>query len=316
MNDHGKMYSACIMQHAFDTNVLISPAEVSTNVIAYANYNFDAYNVTAADDLYWDPNFRSDLSAICNVSYGTLHLAGTRKSKEWKDTYNSRFVVLGNRGVQNGSLGPEYNNSKTLQIHGGDKQWEGNVCFNDNHVAFENKFQPDGISQFGNTNPLIDEFRPIGDDLRWPVADGEADLVVSDWVLEHVEDPLAFVDELHRVLRPGGAFVARTVSRHSLLAAGARLVPNRLHSRVLRRFQPGREEIDVFPTAYRMNSRRDLGAVLDDRFDWTATSRSGLEQYLKRWPSLRTAAKVVEPRLPGPVQMALVVYARRRPDGQ
>ena len=157
MNDHGKMYSACIMQHAFDTSVLISPAEVSTNVIAYANYNFDAYNVTAADDLYWDPNFKSDLSAICNVSYGTLHLAGTRKSKEWKDTYNSRFVALGNRGVQNGSLGPEYNNSKTLQIHGGDKQWEGNVCFNDNHVAFENKFQPDGISQFGNTNPLIDD---------------------------------------------------------------------------------------------------------------------------------------------------------------
>jgi len=157
MNDHGKMYSACIMQHAFDTSVLISPAEVSTNVLAYANYNFDAYNVTAADDLYWDPNFRSDLSAICNVSYGTLHLAGTRKAKEWQDTYNSRFVVLGNRGVQNGSLGPEYNNSKTLQIHGGDRQWEGNVCFNDNHVAFENKFQPDGISQFGNTNPLIDD---------------------------------------------------------------------------------------------------------------------------------------------------------------
>ncbi len=158
MNDHGKMYSACIMQHAFDTNVLISPAEVSTNVIAYANYNFDAYNVTAADDLYWDPNFKSDLGAICNISYGTLHLAGTRKSKEWKDTYNSRFVVLGNRGVKDGSLTPaDYNNSKTLQIHGGDKQWEGNVCFNDNHVAFENKFQPDGISQFGNTNPLVDD---------------------------------------------------------------------------------------------------------------------------------------------------------------
>ena len=158
MNDHGKMYSACIMQHAFDTSVLISPAEVSTNVIAFANYNFDQYNVTAANDQYWDPNFKSDLTAICNVSYGTLHLAGTRKAKEWKDTYNSKFVVLGNRGVKDGSLATnDYNNSKTLAIHGGDKQWEGNVCFNDNHVAFENKFQPDGISQFGSTNPLIDD---------------------------------------------------------------------------------------------------------------------------------------------------------------
>ena len=156
-NTHANMYSACIMNNAFDAQSLVSPAEVSTNVLAYANYNFDSYNVTAASDLYWDPNMKSDLDTLSNTSYGTLHLAGTRKAKEWKDTYNSRFVVLGNRGVQNGSLGPEYNNSKTLQIHGGDRQWEGNVCFNDNHVAFENKFQPDGISQFGNTNPLIDD---------------------------------------------------------------------------------------------------------------------------------------------------------------
>ena len=33
----------------------------------------------------------------------------------------------------------------------------GNVCFNDNHVVFENKFQPDGITQFGTTNPQIDD---------------------------------------------------------------------------------------------------------------------------------------------------------------
>lgn len=157
-NDHGKMYAACIMQHAFDTSVLISPAEVSTNVIAFANYNFDAYDVTAADDKYWDPGFKSDLTAIANVSYGTLGLFGTRKSKEWKDSYNSKFVVMGNRGVKDGSLTPaDYNNSKTLAIHGGDKQWEGNVCFNDNHVAYENKFQPDGITQFGSGSATIDD---------------------------------------------------------------------------------------------------------------------------------------------------------------
>ena len=158
VNTHANMYSAAIMQHAFDTNVLVCPAEVSTAVLAFANFNFDKYNVTAANDLYWDDAFKSDLNAISNVSYGTLHLDGTRKSKEWKDTYNSKFAVLANRGVKDGSLVPtDYNNSKTLAIHGGDKQWEGNVCFNDNHVAYENKFQPDGITQFGTTNPLIDD---------------------------------------------------------------------------------------------------------------------------------------------------------------
>ena len=32
--------------------------------------------------------------------------------------------------------------------------------------------------------------------------------------------------ELARVLRPGGVFIARTISRHSVLAAAARVVPN------------------------------------------------------------------------------------------
>ena len=159
-NTHANMYSACIMNNAFDAQSLVSPAEVSTNVLAYANYNFDSYNVTAASDLYWDPNMKSDLTTLSNTSYGTLHLAGTRKAKEWKDTKNSKFVVLANRGVRNGSLAPaDYNISKTLQIHGAAKQWEGNVAFNDNHVIFDNKFSPDGIGTFsaaGSTVPVPD----------------------------------------------------------------------------------------------------------------------------------------------------------------
>jgi len=157
-NDHAKLYSACIMQNAFDTSVLICTAEVSTNVLAMANYNYEAYNVVAAEDQYWDPNFKANLGTLSNVSYGTLQLTGARKAKEWRDTYNTRYAVLGNRGVQDGSLVANiYNNSKTLQIHGGAKQWEGNVCFNDNHVTYENKFQPDGIQQITVSNALVDD---------------------------------------------------------------------------------------------------------------------------------------------------------------
>lgn len=160
LNDHGKMYSACIMQNAFDAQSLVSPAEVSTNVLALANYNFNAYDVTAAVDRYWDDNLKSNLALISHTSYGTLHLADGRKAREWKDTKNSNFAVLANRGVINGSLAAnDYNNSKTLQIHGGAKQWEGNVCFNDNHVIYDNKFTPDGIRTLtiaGSTAPVPD----------------------------------------------------------------------------------------------------------------------------------------------------------------
>ena len=122
------------------------------------------------------------------------------------------------------------------------------------------------IEATGEQNPVIDEFRLIGADGRWPLADGSVDLAVSDFVLEHVTDPKGFVRELSRVLRPGGIFIARTISRRSLLAAAARVVPNDHHAKALERLQPGRQERDVFRTAYRMNTRQGPGTAVRRRF--------------------------------------------------
>lgn len=44
----------------------------------------------------------------------------------------------------------------------------------------------------------------LGDCLSLPLADDCADLVLSQAVLEHVVDPQRAVDEMRRVLRPGG----------------------------------------------------------------------------------------------------------------
>jgi SAM-dependent methyltransferase len=167
------------------------------------------------------------------------------------------------------------------------------------------------IEDTGAQNPVIDEFRLIREG-RWPLADGSVDLAVSDFVLEHVTDPEAFVGELSRVLRPGGVFIARTISRHSLLAAAARLVPNDHHAKALERLQPGREERDVFRTAYRMNARRDLARLFDGDFELALARRTGLEQYCKPWPRLRRGVAQVERHLPTSMWMALVVFARRR----
>ena len=94
--------------------------------------------------------FKTDLNATSHTSYGTHHLAGTRKSKEWKESLNSKFAVIGNRGVKDGSYAAnDYNKSKTLEIHGGRSSWEGNVCYNDNHVNFEQNFTPEGTVKWG-----------------------------------------------------------------------------------------------------------------------------------------------------------------------
>ena len=150
-NHHAAVYALGIMQSAFPTDVLVTPAEVSTSVLVMANYNFESYNPLGNNDQFWDPNFQANLATgqLSNLSYGTLQLTGGRKAKQWRDTLDSRFAVVANRGVINGSILPtDYNASKTLQIHGDAKAWEGNVCFNDGHVTFERNFQPDGISQF------------------------------------------------------------------------------------------------------------------------------------------------------------------------
>jgi SAM-dependent methyltransferase len=168
------------------------------------------------------------------------------------------------------------------------------------------------VDPVGVENPVVDEFRLIGDDGVWPLDDDSVDLAVSDFVLEHVTDPPAFVAELTRTLRPGGVFIARTVSRASLLSLAARAVPNRKHSRVLNVFQPGRQEQDVFRTAYRMNTRPDLAALFDRDYEWAAASRTGLERYLMPWPKVAKAVQVVERRLPRTMQCALVICARKR----
>ncbi len=168
------------------------------------------------------------------------------------------------------------------------------------------------IEDTGADNPVIDEFRLIGDDGRWPLDDASVDLAVSDFVLEHVTDPDAFVLELARVLRPGGMFIARTVAKSSVLATVARIVPNDHHARAVEHLQPGREERDVFATSYKMNARKDLARLLDADFEWAIARRTGLEQYFKPWPRTRRVVAQVERHLPTSMWMALVVFARRR----
>ena len=116
-----------------------------------------------AMDCYWDPidsagagsagvsspitGFRADLATQCNTSYATMPLdPTTRRKTEWRNTSNSRFAVLGNRGVKGGNTtGTDYTNSKTLLIHGSIKEWDGNIAYNDNHVEYGRTFYPEAV---------------------------------------------------------------------------------------------------------------------------------------------------------------------------
>lgn len=118
------------------------------------------------------------------------------------------------------------------------------------------------VDQAGQRNPFLDEFRPITAS-RWPVADESVDMLISDWVLEHVAEPETFFAECRRVLKPGGYLCLRTANARSYIALFSRLIPNRLHAAVLDKVQERRKREDVFPTLYRCNTRRKIRATLN-----------------------------------------------------
>jgi SAM-dependent methyltransferase len=102
-------------------------------------------------------------------------------------------------------------------------------------------------------NPLIDE-AIVYDGKAMPLPDGSIDLILSDAVFEHIDDPALFAGEIDRVLKPGGWVCARTPHLYSALVAAASIIPNSQHKKALKSIQPDRKAEDVFPTRYRLNT--------------------------------------------------------------
>ena len=163
------------------------------------------------------------------------------------------------------------------------------------------------------TNPLLDEAH-VYDGGRLPLPDASVDLLISDYTFEHIPDAGVFAAEIARVLKPGGWLCARTPHLYSAVALATAVTPNRLHSRLLRVIQPGRQERDVFPTRYQLNSRRSLARHFPkaawENYSYTWSPNPG---YHFNNPWMYRALQVFQylkaPLLGGEV---LLVFLRRR----
>jgi ubiquinone/menaquinone biosynthesis C-methylase UbiE len=168
------------------------------------------------------------------------------------------------------------------------------------------------VDEAAADNPLIHEFRRITGP-RWPVEDQSIDVVVADWVIEHVADPAVFFAEAVRVLRPGGSLCMRTSNVQSLFGLAARLVPNYLHARVLQTARHGREAQDVFPTLYRCNTVRRLRRMLNRAgFDPCVYGYEAEPTYL-HFSTLAYFLGVLHQRLaPKRLRASIFAFARRK----
>jgi SAM-dependent methyltransferase len=104
------------------------------------------------------------------------------------------------------------------------------------------------------THPSSDVQKVIDTSGKLDLPDESFDLIVSDMVFEHIENPAIVSSELQRVLKPGGWMIVRTPNVLGYMTLASSLVPNRLHTAVLRMVQPNRKAQDTFPTFYRLNS--------------------------------------------------------------
>ena len=100
-------------------------------------------------------------------------------------------------------------------------------------------------------NPYLDEGKvAMAESL--PYDNSSFDLVFSDNVLEHLENPHDVFAEVERVLKPGGLLLVKTPNMRHYVPLIARLTPHSFH-RFFNRLR-GRQSVDTFPTRYRANS--------------------------------------------------------------
>ena len=174
-NNHANLWGALIGRGFITPQILVSPAEVSGLVTVNTQYNMNRINPSV--DCYWDPidalgagtgslqppitGFRAFLEgsepgvAGCNTSYACMPIDPTiRRGREWRNSGNSQFAIMGNRGIRGGQLSAEFydpaTGSVSLKIHGGANEWDGNLCFNDNHMVLSRTFYPTELAELDN----------------------------------------------------------------------------------------------------------------------------------------------------------------------
>lgn len=160
-------------------------------------------------------------------------------------------------------------------------------------------------------NPFLDDAKVIIEGERLPYEDNRFDIIFARSVFEHVGNPEFTAQELLRIVKPGGIIAATTPNKWGYIARGASLVPNRFHVKVLSRSQPNRKAEDVFPTRYRLNTRRDLRRAFGEGADIFVTPKAPEPAYHFGRPFLYRIFRWLNKHAPDAFLPMLDIYVRK-----
>ena len=168
------LFSMMIFNGSLSSEIFINPAEADGNVRLADTYEFDQpVGSATTSQATWDPKFRgTPIDAPVAGLSGSIGASGTpgnqsyahnppfgKRRAKWSNSFTATECVVGDRGPCYTSSGggttlvwnlPNSSDfgdrSITLLIHGSRVKWEGNEAFNDNHVDFLTRADPENLT--------------------------------------------------------------------------------------------------------------------------------------------------------------------------
>jgi 2-polyprenyl-3-methyl-5-hydroxy-6-metoxy-1,4-benzoquinol methylase len=194
--------------------------------------------------------------------YGDLSKHGWRVRQKWRFQYFSPELWYE-------AVVDQLVNSETtwIDIGGGSAVFPGNAKLSKTLADRCHKLVGVDPSANIHSNPFVHQrVQAMIEDFETPE---QFDLATFRMVAEHIQQPEKVIATLRRLIKPGGKVVIYTPSRWSASAVVASMTPHQIHTAAARLLWKAKEE-DVFPTAYKMNTRRQLREVFEaDGFEET-----------------------------------------------
>ncbi|HRP64068.1 MAG TPA: hypothetical protein PK400_12285 [Phycisphaerales bacterium] len=148
LNTTANFYSSMIAQQLVNPSGLISGNEYSPRVEAMRDYNYNSYQPSRGT--YWDTRFLADLDDLSHTSFAHMPLYGERYRRGWQSNFDSRLILIGNRGPKDGIDDPG------SYSYGRSGVWGGHFVYGDGRVAFSSVFVPEGLTYERNNQSYPD----------------------------------------------------------------------------------------------------------------------------------------------------------------
>jgi SAM-dependent methyltransferase len=131
--------------------------------------------------------------------------------------------------------------------------WLGEVC--KESLEGKNVYAVDPDAEALARNPAQHKVVAYGESI--PLPDASIDVITSEHIAEHLEQPQAVLQEAYRLLRPGGKFIFTAPNLLSYSGIATHNTPQSFHVAYLKFLQrtTGSAKMQPYPTFFRINTQ-------------------------------------------------------------